>query len=961
MNQKIRIETDVLVVGGGTAGCVAALSAARENVRVVIVESESALGGVATRAGIHRYYYGSPGGLQEEIDRETAEMARLLGGRTMGFHPEAKKIVLARLCREAGIQALLDCTVHRVLLEGDEVAGVEAWGEGGGVTIRAAVTIDATANGNVVHMAGGKMRYGREQDGAYHNYSLVPRRLRDGLIGYDNLDAGWVDPYDPKDVTRAFLKGREWIWQAYEEGLHYYAISSSLGYREGALIDGEKLLTIQDYVEDTAMPDVIARSYSHLDNHGFDTGNESEFSQLWISILGLFVKGLWCDIPYGSLLPKKLKRVLVACRALSVDRDVSMGVRMQKDMHKVGEAAGLAAALSVQSRMLPAELPVHELQQRLVERGVLEAGDLGRTGSRNLAFRHGALAGVHMPPQQAGAYVKELIAYFGSDEQWKAVWLLAKRAEPELSIGQLKLVLEESSTARKLCAALVLTLLGRREQETFLLELLQKRDQTRWNDHPKCLPFWVAALILLRMMKSPAAVQEALKLLDEGSSAVESVFVLTYLKESADQLTEADRRTIAQAVTRWASRPELGDDYRMHGGRSESLRWSLELHAAEVLARCGEADREACEAWLSRYEGDARGYAHQAAAALRRRLQEGEAKLPHRADVQLGDFDAAVIGGGIAGVVCAAALSRRGCRVLLAEDSAGLLTEVTRCRMTRWPAGMESGAGEVGAEAELLIACLSRLGALRNGEVEPVLAQLAVDRFLQEAGVTLLLEARCLGFGRRLPDGRQIVTFAMRNCQAKASVQTLVDCTPEAVLFRQETESGIRPADAGQGTSVSVMTATLVNWKAAPEQRQQLQLDSGGGPVSVRIRPSLYEGEVYLDVSAGIGGEEDPGLLAAVLTRLRQEGVMPEEAALAYIADRPWCLPAFAVEATTRGAATISFGDGTMVGAGLWTSAVYDRLQRAEMWERDVLAARQQLEAGEEAARVVLSAAQGNA
>ncbi|SDD03104.1 FAD dependent oxidoreductase [Paenibacillus sp. UNCCL117] len=963
MNQEgIVLETDVLVVGGGTAGCLAALSAARENVKVLVLESESALGGVATRAGIHRYYYGSPGGMQEEIDRRTEEVGRLLGGSTMGFHPEARRITLSRLCEEAGITVVLNSIVYEVLLEGRQVLGVRASTEEGKLTVRAAVTIDATGNGNAVKLAGGAMSYGREQDGVYHNYSLVPRRIRDGQIGYDNLDAGWVDPYDPWDVSRAFLHGRAWIGQAYREGLHYYGISSALGYREGGLIEGRGRLTIDHYMEDASLPDVIARSYSHLDNHGFDTGNESDFSQLWISILGLFARGLWCDIPYGSLLPSGLEGIMVGCRALSVDRDVSMGVRMQKDMHKVGEAAGLAAAMSVKAGAPPSRVDILELQRRLLERGVLEADDLNRTESRNLGFRQGPLAGKTVPPERAGAYVEPLISYFGGEEQWKAVWLLAKRVKPEAAAGPLRRALEQGSPASRLCAAMVLTMHGGKDAEAFLLELLAARERTRLTDHPKCLPFWIAALILLRMMKSSAAVNEAVQLLEEPLTSVEAVFALTYLSQAASPLSDVRKRAVAEAVKRFAARPGLGDDYKMHGSRSESLRWSLELHAAEVLAVCGDSGYRKL---LEPYTTDLRGYARSAARELIRRLPQREAAavtgVAADAPDEIGagelrpvDYDVAVLGGGIAGVVCAAALSRAGARVLLVETSSALLTEVTRSRLTRWP--QPPGLARGGAAAALT-ACLAEAGALREGEVEPVLAQLAADRFVREAGVTVLFEARCLEASMEVQGGGQMLQLVHKNGRLNICASRVVDCTPEASVLSLAPGMERRAAAPGEGRLVSTLVC------AEPVSELRAELGAGQGKVAVRIRPSLHEKEAYLETAwhRPAGGKDGAaGGLAAVaeaVKRLREEGALPAQAALAYIADISWQLPDFIIDANAStpaaaGSRIAAVPDGRLLGAGLWQARVRERLEQAEKRQRDELAAAELLLAGEEAARV---------
>jgi heterodisulfide reductase subunit A-like polyferredoxin len=65
-------QTEVLVVGGGTAGVTAAIAAAEEGSDVVLVERDSSLGGVGVRAGVHFYYLGTTGGVQDSLD-ETVE------------------------------------------------------------------------------------------------------------------------------------------------------------------------------------------------------------------------------------------------------------------------------------------------------------------------------------------------------------------------------------------------------------------------------------------------------------------------------------------------------------------------------------------------------------------------------------------------------------------------------------------------------------------------------------------------------------------------------------------------------------------------------------------------------------------------------------------------------------------------------------------------------------------------
>ncbi|WP_405115214.1 FAD-dependent oxidoreductase [Paenibacillus sp. FSL K6-1217] len=888
MIQSKAVSADVLVVGGGTAGCVAALAAAEEGVSVILIENDTALGGVATRGGIHRYYYGSPGGLQEEIDRRTAEVAAVFGGRTKGFHPDAKRVALAALCREKGIRVWLDSVVYEVIMEADGVAGVRLLSPSGPLEVRAGVTIDSTGNAHLVRMAGGRLRYGRELDGIYHNYSFIPRRVLDGEIGYDNLDAGWVDPYDPWDVSRAFTRGREWVREGYRQGARYFAVSSMLGVREGGLIEGDATITLQDYIEDRPSAEVISRSYSHLDNHGFDTGNESEFSQLWIAVMGLFVRGLWCDIPYGALLPKGLERLLVAGRALSVDRDAGMGVRMQKDMHKVGEAAGVAAALSLQGGCAPRQVDRSLLQQRLAERGVLEQEDLQRTAGRNLRFRQGSLAGRELDGNNAARYCEQLAGYFGTEEGWKAVWLLGHSAgagsEPKV-VRLLAGMLEEESAVAGFNAAITLALLGREEAIPYLLRLIAARDGGKFSNHPKCVPFWVASFVLLRMLNSPAGLEEAVRALAEQPGAVHSTFLLDYLSAVLPLLDKEQQAAAAAAVKSWLASGVPGEDYRMHGERPEPLRWSLELRAAAILSQAGVDDKLSRDL-AAASAADSRGYVRNAAARLLSGVAAGTtgaSDVAHQgaAAPLLGTFDLAVIGAGTAEVVCAAALGLTGKRVVLLASGSALLTEVTRSRITAFHGADEQ---EDAAAVRKLLDLLRKEGAWNGGQLEPVLTQLAADRLLEEAGVRVLYEARSLGSWQE--GGQTVIEIATKNgcsfihagglLQAGEPVRTdnpLPDLLP-----------------AAPGVLTAVLTGPELSGQVAdgcwfPWQK-------GADRMLLRLRQGFYPDEIYLDIrwpeeAAGTAGSGELLMVPAV-EELRRQGRIPDAAALAYIADDIW-------------------------------------------------------------------------
>jgi hypothetical protein len=111
---------DLVVVGGGPAGTVAAIAAAREGVSVLLIEATGALGGMGTSGLVSSWYclgnnhHTLVGGIIVEICQELYTRGAMESGkgpenwqrtkRGFGFDPEELKIILDQLCAEAGVQ-----------------------------------------------------------------------------------------------------------------------------------------------------------------------------------------------------------------------------------------------------------------------------------------------------------------------------------------------------------------------------------------------------------------------------------------------------------------------------------------------------------------------------------------------------------------------------------------------------------------------------------------------------------------------------------------------------------------------------------------------------------------------------------------------------------------------------------------------------------------------------------------
>jgi len=170
---------DVLVVGGGNAGCAAALAAARNGARVLLVERYGFLGGTATAAMVGPWmtFHSGDERIVGGIAQEMVERLAARGGSPGHLHdasdyvatitpfdPEIHKALLFEMMREAGVELLLHAYFLDALRDGaGPVTGARFATVAGRREERAAVTIDATADAYVAASAGVEVQQGDER------------------------------------------------------------------------------------------------------------------------------------------------------------------------------------------------------------------------------------------------------------------------------------------------------------------------------------------------------------------------------------------------------------------------------------------------------------------------------------------------------------------------------------------------------------------------------------------------------------------------------------------------------------------------------------------------------------------------------------------------------------------------------------------------------------------------------
>jgi hypothetical protein len=625
-----QLVTDVLVAGGGTAGVLAAICAAEEGAKVVLVERDSALGGVGVRAGIHYYYYGSLGGTQMNLDQSTRTLTKELGGKSKGFHPEAKGMAITERMQQLGIQVVYDAVVAEVIMNGKQAVGAIVETDREQLEIRAKITIDSTGDGDVAYLAGAAFTQGRSWDGATHTFSMVPRYIdARNILQYKNFDVGWVDSTDVRDVSRAYKTGRHYAWREQENpaNTHYTVVGPQLGIREGRIIIGEYVLQQDDLLRDKRFDDVVMRCFSHHDTHTYDYANESDFTQIYIPILGFRKYPFGGEVPYRCFVPQEIEGLLIGCRALSQDHDCSMTLRMQRDMQKVGEVAGVAAALSVQDQVLPRHVDIRKLQSRLIARGVLNQADLERVSEPWMIFE--AETATHrrelLEEDDQTQHVEMLIDYLGGAQEDTSLWWIWQLGE--VCAPPLLEALPHAKGKKLRGIAFALGLIKHPASIPLLADVFRSKDAEKKSDPLTCSEErWIAALILLKQQRDASVASEVIELLRTERKSTNILYMLHYLVAVADQMAKEQKVQADQAIQELLQDPELGDDYFVKGshgitptkGECSSMRWGIEITSGYLLERIGGDG----EMLLQHYSQDHRGYARTAAAIMMSRLSE---------------------------------------------------------------------------------------------------------------------------------------------------------------------------------------------------------------------------------------------------------------------------------------------------------------------------------------------------
>ncbi len=180
-----------------------------------------------------------------------------------------------------------------------------------------------------------------------------------------------IDGTDAKSLTAAEMEGRRQVRQIFAflkkyvpgcENAVLLSTASTIGIRETRHIKGEYTLTVEDVLGGAVPFDSVLLAANSVDVHG----RFGPMSNEYITVQ----HGKWYGVPYRCLVPLGVEQLLVAGRCVSATADAAGAIRVMPPCMGLGQAAGTAAALAVQSGQIVRKIDSESLRNNLEKQKV---------------------------------------------------------------------------------------------------------------------------------------------------------------------------------------------------------------------------------------------------------------------------------------------------------------------------------------------------------------------------------------------------------------------------------------------------------------------------------------------------------------------------------------------------------------------------------------------------------------
>lgn len=402
---------DVVVAGGGISGVMAAVAAAREGCKTLLIERGGALGGMGTLGlvqpitvwGIKGKYV--LGGTGKRFLENLASKAKEASTPVTLYGPtcdsEYLKIELERLCADHGVTVLYYGWIRDVVK--DEKGCVQkliTLTKQGDFEIEGKIFVDATGDGDIGAMCGvpfedlagttgqqgmtlmmivSGIDFDRclpldKMNEIYKKFAVNGRSVcyfphpRKGSAYFNMTEVYGMSGLIAEDLTKATLQCREQAWNILSifkeqlpgfENAYIEQTAPFIGVRETRRMKGVYILSEEDVRTGRNFKDRIARASCPVDVH-FRNDGKGEYYTLDKSY----------SIPYRALLTNEVPNLIITGRCISTDQAAHSSVRRMAPGFATGEAAGVAASMAVDTKDART-IDVSRLQEKLISLGAI--------------------------------------------------------------------------------------------------------------------------------------------------------------------------------------------------------------------------------------------------------------------------------------------------------------------------------------------------------------------------------------------------------------------------------------------------------------------------------------------------------------------------------------------------------------------------------------------------------------
>jgi len=381
---------DVVVIGGGISGTMAAIASSRQGCKTLLIERYGALGGMATLGlvqpittwGINDTYAIGGTGKQFLEKMRTKDNRAATAMSTYGPTCDAEylKKELENAAIESGVTLLYHTWVRSVEMKSpDVISHIIACSKNGDFTIHGKVYIDATGDGDICAYAGVPFESSEDKQGQqamtlmmiisgidkdrclerekmqeiWQRHRVSPREVcffwhpRKDSAYFNMTSMSSLNGLDPLDLTKATIECRKQAWEilnvfrnhmpGFEEA-YIEQTAPTIGVRETRRIKGQYVLTADDVLSSREFEDSIARASCPIDIH---PRNDEP------AVYQVLEKSY--SIPYRILVTNEVSNLIATGRCVSTDQEAHSSVRRMAPGFALGEAAGVAAALSLET------------------------------------------------------------------------------------------------------------------------------------------------------------------------------------------------------------------------------------------------------------------------------------------------------------------------------------------------------------------------------------------------------------------------------------------------------------------------------------------------------------------------------------------------------------------------------------------------------------------------------------